>query len=177
MSLKVWLPLNGTLENKGISSTPTSFTSTATYGNGKIGAHAYNTSTASSNTLWPELTGLTTWSVAYWFRCDTSSHTAWADLWNMGVTTSGNTSSVMREERQGANDHNKTCFYFVKDKTIGGNTNTYYSTGTYTGIDTWCHTVITKTPAEGKVYRNGALVKTIACSNFETSAGALTGYL
>ena len=174
MSLKVWLPLNGTLENLGLSTVPDGFGASATYGTGKIGALAYNTNVSSTTKLWPELVGLTTFSIAYWFKCEPVTSTAWSDLWGLQYSTSNNTIAYMREERQANTYTDRTRFYFIKD-TTKVDTYSYYGTALFTGANSWSHMTITKTPEEWKIYRNGTLLNTYTCSTYENSPGSLTG--
>lgn len=70
MSLKVWLPLNGTLENKGVSNiTPTLMGSGITYTAGKIGNAATFPNACSSCIHMPGLKlQILTWTC--WFKCN-----------------------------------------------------------------------------------------------------------
>ncbi len=63
MALRVWLPLNGSLENKGLSSTDFG-TSTAFASTGKIGAQSAYINMQKTITC-SELTGATEFSLAY----------------------------------------------------------------------------------------------------------------
>ena len=83
MSLMVWLPLNGNLENFGASAA--SFTGTPTYSTGKIGQCLSNGTITSTNTTLPvTLTTAQEYSMCSWVKM-TSTNT-W--IWNMGTGTS-----------------------------------------------------------------------------------------
>ena len=99
MSLKVWLPLIGTLENKGtgnltvVSGTPAYKTS------GKIGASALNLNTRITFDC-PQLANLQTFSVAFWGIAQNSSTltTNWQDLLGFTDVSSGGTNGTFRWE-------------------------------------------------------------------------------
>ena len=83
MSLMVWLPLDGNLENFGASAA--SFTGTPTYSTGKIGQCLSNGTITSTNTTLPvTLTTAQEYSMCSWVKM--TSINTW--IWNMGTGTS-----------------------------------------------------------------------------------------
>ena len=94
MSLKVWLPLNGDLENKGISSLSLSTTPTFVTG-GKIGGSCLN-----SQVGWfaiPEMAGKKQMSYAYWVKINAETTTNWLDTFSW-YSTDGSSAHRSRQE-------------------------------------------------------------------------------
>lgn len=118
MSLQVWLPLNGSLENLGladvgeIDTTNISFTD-----NGKIGK-CLTGYTGYFNI--PSMTGKKQLSVAYWIRINTATSTQWLDAFRWH-STDGSSSYSSRNEFY--NDCTTTGFWF-KGGSISGKTTT-----------------------------------------------------
>ena len=118
MSLQVWLPLNGSLENLGladvgeIDTTHISFTD-----NGKIGK-CLTGYTGYFNI--PSMTGKKQLSVAYWIRINTATSTQWLDAFRW-YSTDGSSSYASRNEFY--NDCINTGFWF-KGGSISGKTTT-----------------------------------------------------
>lgn len=173
MSLKVWLPLTGNLENKGLSDTDFG-TSTAFASTGKIGAQsAY--SNMQKTIICSELTGVTEFSLAYWLKVDSSiAITNWSDIIGLECTV-GNNSAIIRDEFTNAVGLHQIIV--GKDTSVGSNTYNYYGSGisTSTAKDVWAHFTIAKNSTNTYVYVNGVLTVTLTNSNFESSPQQLTG--
>lgn len=79
MSLRVWLPLDGTLENKGLSQVTVTNSGAVANASGKIGS-CYSYTTTQSSYL--EITGLpftelTNCSISFWIKVDSMSTNGW----------------------------------------------------------------------------------------------------
>lgn len=179
MSLLLWFPLDGNLNNQGIAEQPDFTGTTAQYGTGKLGAKALYVNQAQISANVPELIGVTKFSICYWYKIDTSitNITNYADFWQVQAKV-GDTTTIIRDELRKSDLIGQNRAYVIKDPTIGSNTNTYYAimSGHNSGADKWCHVAITKDDDYVKAYINGDLVRTTACSNFESSPQTLTGY-
>ena len=118
MSLQVWLPLNGSLENLGFSDTSQISTTNLTFSdNGKIGK-CLTGYTGYFNI--PSMTGKKQLSVAYWVRINTATATNWLDAFRWH-STDGSTSYSSRNEFY--NDCTNTGFWF-KGGSISGKATT-----------------------------------------------------
>ena len=73
MSLKVWLPLNGSLENKGLSNFTYTTSTVGGYEAGKIGQALSLLNSKLVFTI-PSLAGATKFSVAFWYKPRTNSN-------------------------------------------------------------------------------------------------------
>ena len=99
MSLKVWLPLNGDLENKGscgevITSIGTNNEWTS---NGKIGNSCLHLLKASGTIAIPSMIGAKQMSFAYWVKVNN----AWSENWRDGIrwySTDGSSDAYSRQE-------------------------------------------------------------------------------
>ncbi len=176
MALKVWLPLNGDLENKGISNGTVATTATNIWNdNGKIGKCIL--SNAKASYTFPELTNITNFSISYWIYIDSSVAVSnWADIWGINCVA-GNSSTVIRDEFKSAVGVHQLLM--GKDSTVGSNTNTYIGTGMNdsNAKDKWVHIALVKDNTTAKVYTNGVLTNIINSSTFESTPQKLTGYL
>lgn len=149
MSLQVWLPLNGSLENKGLANL--NLTATPTYSdNGKIGSKCL-----SSQVGWfqiPEMTGAKQMTFAYWVRLNEVTSTDWLDTFSW-YTTNGTSSHRSRQE-----------FYYSTGTSMTTGVWYYNSSNSgFAGIEVgeWNHFVFTIDYENGisKFYKNGSLLK------------------
>ena len=158
MSLRVWLPLNGTLDNKGLSDINLDFSPTYMTG-GKIGNKCL-----ASQLGWfeiPDMAGKKQMSFAYWVKINTATSTNWLDTFSW-YSTNGNTNYRNRQE-----------FYYFKENGVG-TTGVWYYNASNSGYDTlkvgeWNHYTFTIDYEKGisKFYINGNLWRTT--SNVNTS--------
>lgn len=125
MSLVAWFPLNGNINNNGLSGTIT--TGTPSYNTGKINAQALSLSTKVSGTI-PELVGAKTWSISFWclINADDTLSGDWVDI--LGVHDRKSDDSATGEFRW------ETCYGSQKNNVaIGQYDNTVYATMTTNG--------------------------------------------
>lgn len=73
MSLKVWLPLTGNLENKGLSEGINFTQSSLTYSDGKIGQCAYFNNIKTNTVTIPNFNDTKQFSIALWIKLPSSS--------------------------------------------------------------------------------------------------------
>ena len=144
MSLRIWLPLNGTLENKGLSDI--NLTATPTYvTGGKIGNQCL-----ASQLGWfeiPDMTGKKQMSFAYWVKINTVTSTNWLDTFSW-FSTDGTTSHRCRQEFYTNSTQTGIWFY-------GGSIGTTFRNT----VGDWNHYVFTidYDKGEAKFYINGEL--------------------
>ena len=94
MSLRVWLPLNGSLENQGLSDINLNATPTYATG-GKIGNQCL-----ASQLGWfavPDMANKKQMSFAYWVKINTATSTNWLDTFSW-YSTNGSTNHRSRQE-------------------------------------------------------------------------------
>lgn len=150
MSLQVWLPLNGTLENKGLANL--NLTTTPTYSdNGKIGSKCL-----SSQVGWfqiPEMASAKQMTFAYWVRLNEVTSTNWLDTFSW-ATTNGTSSHRSRQEFYHSTGTSMTTGVWYYNSSNSG----------FAGIEVgeWNHFVFTIDYENGvsKFYKNGSLLKT-----------------
>ena len=147
MSLQVWLPLNGSLENKGLANL--NLTATPTYSdNGKIGSKCL-----SSQVDWfqiPEMAGAKQMTFAYWVRLNEVTSTDWLDTFSW-YTTNGTSSHRSRQE-----------FYYSTGTSMTTGVWYYNSSNSgFVGIEVgeWNHFVFTIDYENGvsKFYKNAII--------------------
>lgn len=147
MSLRVWLPLNGTLENKGLSDI--NLTATPTYvTGGKIGNQCL-----ASQLGWfaiPDMAGKKQMSFAYWVKINTATSTNWLDTFSW-FSTDGTTPHRCRQEFYTNSTQTGVWFY-------GGSIGTTFRNT----VGDWNHYVFTidYDKGEAKFYINGKLTNT-----------------
>ena len=150
MSLQVWLPLNGNLQNKGIGEFSTSTTSVTYSTNGKIGNKCL-TSQISSISV-PNMIGKKQMSFAYWVKIITATSTNWLDSFRW-YSTDGTNDQSSRQEFY--TNSTLTGIWFKADSSgvnsISGKTNV---------VGEWRHYAATLDYQTGdvKFYINGSLV-------------------
>lgn len=100
MALRVWLPLNGNLENKGLSKIILPTTNLNTYENGKIGQCLSLNNNSQSFTV-SELEGLKKFTICFWIKSksDETRTSDWNQMLQFGCKTSeGESSANLRFE-------------------------------------------------------------------------------
>ena len=145
MSLQVWLPLNGNLNNQGLSSAAITALSTPTYSNnGKIGQCAYGAYKINYKQTNNEV------SVAFWICLTGSSQ--WTDIFSFGtglnrienISASGSTSCMQHW-------YNTSGSAFITGQDL------------FTlAVGKWTHVIMTADGQNVRFYINGQLVKTTA---------------
>lgn len=161
MSLQVWLPLNGSLENKGLATLTSS--GTATYKtSGKLGTNCFNLNSRITFTC-SSLANKTIFSIAFWAKVndDETLSTDWVDIIGFNDISTGGTTGQLRWE---------TCYSSTnKARGISGHDNTVYAitqysatSGTYpvTVKNIWEHRVFTVSATKCSEYINGELKAT-----------------
>lgn len=177
MSLQVWLPLNGDLQNKGLANIRI-VSGTATFkNNGKTGNKCLDLHTC-NRFYCQKLANKKEFSFAFWYKPETSESTVnWNDViyfydknedesvsGNLRLQTSYNNSYILSV-------HANTSYNMIPNSggTYGSNTLLSSSTATR---DKWYHVVITLSEDKGlNAYINGEL-KWIVAHN----GGHITGY-
>lgn len=147
MALQVWLPLNGSIYNQGLSGTAITLQNgTATYDNGgKIGKCFYNCSTGSNLTIPCDFLN-NELSIAFWIK--PNSPTTWMDLFSIGAYAN-------RMEVNNSTENN--MYYLFSDD------NGLVSSGTQVFSlpnGKWNHIVYSVDGTNVKIYLNGELKKT-----------------
>ena len=151
MSLRVWLPLNGTLENKGCDNVTVTNSGAIVDANGKTGS-CYSKDSADYISVKNVSPLQDVWSACCWFnRSSECEQTGSAYIICMnGGNTSNFTFAIM--------DYNgKLSAYFASTSS----SNRKISNFTIER-DTWYHVCLTYDGTNGKLYANGNLVLSIA---------------
>lgn len=173
MSLRVWLPLNGTLENKGLDQVTITNNGATVNNNGKIGK-CYSFGTGNSYIIIDStpLKTFTEFSFACWVKIiswNTSYSTIFAA--KNGTLTSWN-NLIFSLLRSGSNSN--LCFNI-------SNGTSHTATSCYTGIlstNTWYHIVCTYEEGKIKLYQDGNIVNTYNTTvipNFDSIANLWIG--
>lgn len=170
MSLLVWLPLTGNINNQGLASSLTTTNTPVYKTTGKIGSCLdLNTRVRFSC---PDLNNIQTFSIAFWAKvnADTSLTTNWVDVIGFtDVHTNGTTGQLRWETCYGSGYENRG---------ISGHDNATYATtngpngaATAGGKGVWNHIVCTvENGVEVKEYRDGVLSGT-----YSSNGGHLNG--
>lgn len=150
MALQVWLPLNGSIENQGLTNVAVSLQNgTPTFANdGKIGKCFYNSSSGSNISVPCDFLSEQL-SITFWIK--PNSPTAWMDLFSIGQYAN----------RMETNDSNGSAYYLFTDDTSHAvapqSTELFHIPN---GI--WSHVAYIIDGINVKVYLNGELKKTIS---------------
>lgn len=154
MALQVWLPLNGNINNQGLSNVTVSLQNgTIAYSsNGKIGSCFYNCSTGSNLTI-PYTSYVTNQlSITFWVKPNSPS--AWMDLFSIGAYAN----------RMETDSSSGGMYYWFNDDNsyalIASSSSLF---GLADGI--WHHIAVTLDGTNAKFYVNGILKKTLAQVN------------
>ena len=177
MGLQVWLPLNGNLDNQGLSDQTSNITTTPIWSSiGKIGGKSLYTKTQMTTMYFPGLVGVSTYSVAYWVYIPTAiAPTAWADIFGIQFNCGG-TTIWERDERRNSDTDGQHQYCLAKSASEGSTTNPYYVPMVDSRAkDNWVHMVLVKDDANAKIYINGILHGTWPSIGFENSPRTMTG--
>lgn len=155
MSLQVWLPLNGSLKNKGIGTLSSEFSiSSPIYSAGKTGNNLKISNQQSNIVTINELTNKKNVTISFWF-CPNSGNTfgQWRDVISFGVSN-GTTVSSFRMEASSSTGKNFGWWG-------NGILTTDWGCCPYTlNLDTWYHITIVLNGTTIKKYINGGLKET-----------------
>jgi len=170
MALRVWLPLNGSVENKGIGDI--TFTNQATSGfsdNGKIGK-CLNTLNSYYYFTVPQLVNATTFSCCFWYKQNGSSSltTNWRRILDFTTQRSGESNGLLRfESSYGIANYaisvHSNASYQVCPSTVGNRSLAQQP-------DTWYHIAMTLDGSMITFYVNGEVFNSGA-----QTTGSLTG--
>ena len=159
MSLQVWLPLNGNLNNQGLATIDLNYTPTFVTP-GKIG-----TQCLSSQVGWfsvPAMTGKKQMSFAYWVKINAGTTTNWLDTFSW-YSTDGSSDHRSRQE---------FYYYNTNGNTEGMTTGVWYYNASNSGltqrnIGEWYHYAFTIDYNTGitQFFVNGTLWKTTTNAN------------
>jgi hypothetical protein len=158
MSLQVWLPLNGDLENKGLDNI--SYTGTHTYEASKKLPQGINVKTSSFTITSPALDGAKNFSTAFWVICKSDSTITrdWNQCLQLGTrTATGASSAAFRFESTNTYDpraistHNNETFSITRGSRVLARNK-----------DQWYHVCVTYDGAHVYYYSNGAYIGTDA---------------
>ena len=156
MSLQVWLPLNGDLENKGLD--VISYTGTPAYETSKKLPQGVNVKTSSLTITSPALDGAKNFSVAFWVMCKSDSTITrdWNQCLQLGTRTAdGASGAAFRFESTNTHDpravstHNNTAFSITSGSRVLARNK-----------DQWYHVCVTYDGAHVYYYSNGAYIGT-----------------
>ena len=175
MSLLVWLPLNGNLQNNGNSSNLT-FSGTPTWNNnGKIG-QCFSCNSGRLSTTIPELEGIEEWSICFWAKLDSSAtYINYKHLFDLKSTLNDGTTYNINIEFRDQNRVGKLNFHVGKEASVGSNTDIYKSTGDdLCSSDKWAHWAIVKDSTQLKRYVNGIFYGSWNCNTFESAPAKLS---
>ena len=151
MALRVWLPLNGTLENKGISELKTANIQSGVVidNNGKIGKCYTNSGTTVSVST-PISISSSTFSMAAWVKINTRRNN-WCRAF--GVSGNGTYAGLACENTNG------TSIGFHYYKTIDGTSTAVFDTYPTTQVvGEWVHWTMCYDGTKYYVYKNGVLL-------------------
>jgi hypothetical protein len=146
MGLQVWLPLQGNLENKGLSKVTLTTSGTPTIENGKIGqCYTFNENSYLLSTE-SFLEGATKYSLCCWFKSDYDG-TAWKRIMSLGNHTRVQLDIVPTTKH--------VRFFISKDGTSSVYSGVYSTTLCYDGQ--WHHVCGTFNNGKIKLYIDGVL--------------------
>lgn len=161
MSLQVWLPLNGNINNQGLGTIITVGTTTPIYKTfGKIDKEAVSVKNRLEFNC-PQLANLQTFSVCFWGRVDSSTNltTNWVDLLGFSDVKEDGTKGLFRWETcyNPTTDNNYTGIHWHDNTTMAlSNSSTIHSKNR----DEWIHCCVVFDYNNGKIlsYSNGSLL-------------------
>ena len=159
MSLQVWLPLNGNLNNQGLGEI-TAITGNPGYKNGKVTSKSLNLNQRINFTC-PNLSNLQTFSVCFWGMTEDSSTltTNWQDLIGFTDISSSGTSGIFRWETIYGSAGTLHGIHWHDNSTnalVNGSVNHN------TSRNEWCHCCVVFDAENRKIYSysNGELIAT-----------------
>lgn len=153
MALQVWLPLNGNLDNQGLSNIVVSNNGATIDNNGKIGK-CYSFNGSSNYITIPSLEVPENFSISIWGKWNSLND--YSRLVDFGSLASGNGYGFLI-----GNDSTTSTMIFGYEC---GNGSLNINIGTIT-INTWYHIVLTFQSTDIKAYLNGNLITTITTAS------------
>ena len=169
MSLQIWLPLNGSLENKGLLSVTPS--GSCTYENGKTGKCVLSPASTAITISSSEI-NYSNFTVAFWVKCKPNYSGDWYKIVMLDTANPGNgTSGNLRFEHaigscyaRTLSSHNNASYDLDAGSTI-------YSTT----ANVWMHAVYEYDGSTGKIssYLNGKKID----ERSQKTGGRLNGYI
>lgn len=161
MSLQVWLPLNGNLNNKGVANVPNMSISSCEWIDGKIGKCIKMPRTNTNTVTISELNGCKKFSFCCWLYLDTSyTNSSYTRIFSLGNVSDDNTGYIRIETIP---TNGQFQIIYNKSSTHGSGT---YATVTYYGItggntdagsNKWVHITVTNDGTNVRTYFNGIL--------------------
>lgn len=159
MSLQVWLPLNGNLNNQGLGDI-TATSGSPVYKNGKVTSNSLNLNQRIYFTC-PQLANLQTFSVCFWGMTEDSSTitTNWQDLIGFNDVSSSGTTGTFRWESYYSATNNLNGIHWHDN---GTNALVSGSVHHNTSRNEWCHCCVVFDAENEKIYSysNGELIAT-----------------
>ena len=158
MGLRIWLPLNGNLENKGLDDIVITNNGATIDNNGKIGKcysfDGTNDYINITNVNYPNIFA-GSFSICFWIYSDTDGS---RDVYfgNYGLSGSGNWLNIEK------NASNQLRFWWNN-----GSPNKYFTSYNILNSEGWTHVTLTRFENTIKVYKNGILIDsyTVTLSN------------
>lgn len=161
MALRVWLPLNGTLENKGISNFSIAGTPTY-YASGKLGQAFKCQGSTNIDFTVPELVGVKKYSICLWIYMESQS--AQNGNWLACFRAYTQSGTIFYCSGTPSNSTNVVIFANNEKDMWSGNMSRAI-------LDGWHHTTITSDGSKVILYIDGVEVQ----SNITANDGSLTG--
>lgn len=180
MALQVWLPLNGNLNNQGVSSQNAMQTSpNSSFDDGKLGKCLHIKGSVGNQNYYPGLAGVTKFTICCWMKindADKTLYTGYQDFFSVGCNADGATSNNagIRIEHKGEGATTMQSELWRNGTTMSGKT--YISTISC-DISDWTHIAIAFDGNNAYTYKNGVLSNTLAKSSIYTTQYSLTGYV
>ena len=149
MGLRIWLPLNGNLENKGLDDIVVTNNGATIDNNGKIGKcysfDGTNDYINITNINYPNIFA-GSFSICFWIYSDTDGS---RDVYfgNYGLSGSGNWLNIEK------NTSNQLRFWWNN-----GSPNKYFTSYNILNSEGWTHVTLTRFENTIKVYKNGILI-------------------
>ena len=158
MGLRIWLPLNGDLENKGLDNIVIANNGATIDDNGKIGKcysfDGTNDYINITNANYPNIFA-GSFSICFWIYSNTDGS---RDVYfgNYGLSGSGNWFNIEK------NTNNELRFWWNN-----GSPNKYFTSYNILNSEGWTHVALTRFENTVKVYKNGTLIEsyTVTLSN------------
>lgn len=168
MSLRIWLPLNGDLENKGLDDIVIVNNGATIDNNGKIGKcysfDGTNDYINITNVNYPNIFA-GSFSICFWIYSNTDGS---RDVYfgNYGLSGSGNWFNIEK------NTNNELRFWWNN-----GSPNKYFTSYNILNSEGWTHVALTRFENTVKVYKNGTLIEsyTVTLSNNVPTTATMFG--
>lgn len=164
MGLRIWLPLNGNLENKGLDDIVVTNNGATIDNNGKIGKcysfDGTNDYINITNVNYPNIFA-GSFSICFWIYSDTDGS---RDVYfgNYGLSGSSNWFNIEK------NTNNELRFWWNN-----GSPNKYFTSYNILNSEGWTHVALTRFGDTIKVYKNGTLIESYTATlsnNIPTTA-------